>query len=156
MALSRQGLPTWDPAGVPDDAIHRGAYILRESSKGASPDVILIATGSEVHVCNAAVDLLEQDGIATRLVSAPCLDRFALQDAAYRDTILPPACRARLAVEAAATLSWYRWVGEEGDILGMEGFGASAPQPDLYEHFGFTPENVAARARSLVEKARAG
>ena len=156
LALSRQGLPTWDPAGVPDDAIHRGAYILRESSQGASPDVILIATGSEVHVCNPAVDLLEQEGIATRLVSAPCLDRFAIQDAAYRDTILPPGCRARLAVEAAATMSWYRWVGDEGDILGMETFGASAPQPALYEHFGFTPENVATRARALVEKARAG
>ena len=75
-----------------------------------------------------------------------------MQDAAYRDTILPPGCRARLAVEAAATMSWYRWVGEDGDILGMEGFGASAPQPDLYEHFGFTPENVAARARSVVER----
>ena len=156
MALSRQGLPTWDPAGVPGDAIHRGAYILRESSKGPSPDVILIATGSEVHVCNAAVDRLERDGIATRLVSAPCLDRFALQDAAYRDTVLPPGCRARVAVEAAATLSWHRWVGEQGDILGMDSFGASAPQPDLYEHFGFTPENVAKRARSLVERAQAG
>jgi transketolase len=154
MALSRQGLPTWDPAGVPDDAVHRGAYILRESSKGASPDVILIATGSEVHICNGAVDLLEADGIATRLVSAPCLDRFATQDAAYRDTVLPPGCRARVAVEAAATLGWDRWVGEQGDILGMEGFGASAPQPDLYEHFGFTPENVAARARSVIDMRR--
>jgi transketolase len=152
LALSRQGLPTWDPAGVPDDAIHRGAYILRESSRGSSPDVILIGTGSEVHVCNGAVDLLEADGIATRLVSAPCMDRFATQDASYRDTILPPACRARLAVEAAATMGWHRWVGEEGDVLGMESFGASAPQPDLYEHFGFTHENVAARARSLVQK----
>jgi transketolase len=155
MALSRQGLPTWDPAGVPDDAIHRGAYILRESSRGPSPDVILVATGSEVHVCNGAVDLLEQDGIATRLVSAPCLDRFAMQGADYRDTVLPPDCRARVAVEAAAPMGWHRWVGEQGDILGMEGFGASAPQPDLYEHFGFTPENVATRARAVV-KASAG
>jgi transketolase len=154
MALSRQGLPTWDPAGVPDEAIHRGAYILRESSQGSSPDVILIATGSEVHVCNGAVDLLEQDGIATRLVSAPCLDRFASQDAGYRDAVLPPACRARLAVEAASPLGWDRWVGDDGDILGMQTFGASAPQPDLYEHFGFTPENVAARATSMLETRR--
>ena len=152
LALSRQGLPTWDPAGVPDDAVHRGAYILRESSKGARPDVILIATGSEVHVCNPAVDLLEADGIATRLVSAPCLDRFAAQDAAYRDTVLPPDVPARLAVEAASPLGWDRWVGDGGDVLGMEGFGASAPQPALYEHFGFTPENVAARARALHQR----
>ena len=153
MALSRQGLPTWDPAGVPDDAIHRGAYVLREAS-GGSPDVILIATGSEVHVCNGAVDLLEAEGFATRLVSAPCLDRFAAQDAAYRDTILPPACRARIAVEAAAAMGWHRWAGEDGDIVAMQGFGASAPQPALYEHFGFTPEHVAARARVVVERGK--
>ncbi len=152
MALSRQGLPTWDPAEVPDDAIARGAYTLRETGEGAPPEVILIATGSEVHVCNAAVDLLEADGIGARLVSAPCLDRFAAQDAAYRDSILPPACRARLAVEAASPLGWDHWVGDDGDILGMEGFGASAPQPDLYEHFGFTPENVAARARAVLKR----
>jgi transketolase len=154
LALSRQGLPTWDPAGVPGDAIHRGAYILRESGKGSQPDLILIATGSEVHVCNGAVDLLEAEGIATRLVSAPCLDRFAVQDAEYRDAILPPACRARLAVEAASPLGWHRWVGEDGDILGMNGYGASAPQPQLYEHFGFTPENVAVRARSVIDMRR--
>ena len=90
MALSRQGLPTWDPAGVPDDAIHRGAYVLRESAQGSPPDVILIATGSEVHVANGAVDLLEAAGIGARLVSAPSLDRFAAQDADYRDSVLPP------------------------------------------------------------------
>jgi transketolase len=154
MALSRQGLPTWDPAGVPDDAIHRGAYILRESAQGPPPDVILIATGSEVHVANGAVDLLEAAGIGARLVSAPSLDRFAAQDASYRDSVLPPGVRARIAVEAASPLGWHRWVGEEGEIIAMEGFGASGPQPRLYEHFGFTPENVAARAQSLVERRR--
>jgi transketolase len=114
--------------------------------------VILIATGSEVHVCASAVEQLEAEGIGTRLVSAPCLDRFAAQDAAYRDTVLPPECRARISVEAAAPLGWHRWVGEDGDIVAMEGFGASAPQPDLYEHFGFTPENVADRARALLRR----
>jgi transketolase len=84
------------------------------------------------------------------VVSAPCLDRFAVQDEAYRDQVLPPACRARLAVEAAAPLSWWRWVGDGGDVLGMETFGASGPQKALYEHFGFTPENVAERARKLT------
>jgi transketolase len=152
LALSRQGLPTWNPAGVPPDAIHRGAYTLRDSYNPV-PDVILIATGSEVHICNRAADLLEAGGIGTRVVSAPCLDRFAVQEADYRDTVLPPACRARVAVEAAATLGWDRWVTEDGDVIGMESFGASAPQPQLYEHFGFTPENIAARARAVLERA---
>ena len=150
LALSRQGVPTWNPAGVPRDAISRGAYVLRESYKDPEPDLVLMGSGSEVHICNAAADLLEAEGIATRVVSAPCLDRFAEQDAGYRDSVLPPSCRARLAVEAAAQLSWWRWVGDAGDVLGMTTFGASAPQKALYEHFGFTPENVAARARRLT------
>jgi transketolase len=151
-ALSRQGLPVWSPSGVPDDAIHRGAYVLRESFKEGEPDLILIGTGSEVHICNDAADLLEAHGIATRVVSAPCLDRFAEQDEDYRDSILPPGVKARVSVEAAATLGWDRWTTEHGDQVGMTTFGASAPQKDLYEHFGFTPENVAARARTVVER----
>jgi transketolase len=152
MALSRQGLPSWNPAGVPRDAIERGAYILRESYKGAEPDVILMATGSEVHICNLAADLLEADGIAPRVVSAPCLDRFAEQDQSYRDEVLPPACRARVSVEAAATLGWDRWVGDAGLAVGLDRFGASAPQKDLYEHFGFTPEAIAEHGRKVVGK----
>jgi transketolase len=155
LVFSRQGLPTWNPAGVPDDAVDRGAYVLRESYKDPEPDVVLMASGSEVHLCNAAADLLEADGVATRVVSVPCLDRFAAQDASYRDSVLPPACRARLAVEAASPLSWWRWVGDSGDVLGMEGFGASAPQKVLYEHFGFTPRNIAARARAVADRAGA-
>jgi len=153
-ALSRQGLPTWNPAGVPDDAIDRGAYVLRESYKEPEPDLILLASGSEVYLCNAAADLLEADGVATRVVSAPCLDRFAEQDASYRDSVLPPGARARLAVEAASPLSWYRWVGDAGDVLAMEGFGASGPQKAVYEHFGFVPDNIAARGRAVVDKAK--
>jgi len=150
-ALSRQGVPTWNPAGVPDDAIERGAYVLRESYKeGEDPDLILMASGSEVHIANEAADRLEADGIATRLVSVPCMDTFAAQDASYRDKVLPPRCRARLAVEAASPLSWHRWVGDAGDVIGMETFGASGPQKALYEHFGFTPENVVERAKKVV------
>jgi transketolase len=152
MALSRQGLPSWNPAGVPLDAIERGAYVLRESYKGAEPDLILIGTGSEVHICTAAADLLEADGIATRVVSAPCLDRFAEQDQAYRDEVLPPACTARISVEAAATLGWDRWVGDAGLTVGLDRFGASAPQKDLYEHFGFTPELIADHGRKVAKK----
>jgi transketolase len=80
----------------------------------------------------------------------PCLDRFAAQDQAYRDSVLPPSVRARVAVEAASPLGWHRWVGEEGDIVAMEGFGASAPAKVLYKHFGFTGEHVAERARKVL------
>jgi len=150
LALSRQGLPVWDPAGVPDDAIERGAYVLHDT-EGEKPQVVLMATGSEVHVANDAVKLLEADGIRVRLVSMPCLDRFAEQDKAYRDSILPPAIRARVAVEAASPLGWHRWAGDDGDVVAMQGFGASAPAKALYQHFGFTGENVAARAKAVLE-----
>jgi transketolase len=151
LIFSRQGLPVWNPSAVPDDAIDRGAYVLRESYKD-EPDLILIGTGSEVHICTAAADLLEADGIATRVVSAPCLDRFAEQDDDYRDRVLPPAVRARVSVEAASELGWTTWTTEDGEAIGMTTFGASAPHTDLYEHFGFTPERVAARGRAVVER----
>jgi transketolase len=151
LVFSRQGLPVWNPAAVPDDAIERGAYVLRESYKD-EPDLILIGTGSEVHICTAAADLLEADGIATRVVSAPCLDRFAEQDEEYRDRILPPSVRARVSVEAASELGWSTWTTEDGESIGMTTFGASAPHTALYEHFGFTPERVAERGRAVVER----
>jgi transketolase len=152
MALSRQGLPVWNPSAVPKDCIDRGAYVLRHSYKEGEPDLILIGTGSELHVCTAAADLLEADGIATRVVSAPCLDRFAEQDQSYRDQVLPPSCRARVSVEAASPLGWATWVTDDGEAIGMTTFGASAPQPALYEHFGFTPERVAERGKAVVER----
>jgi len=154
LVLTRQGIPIADPDDIPDDAIERGAYVLRESSNG-EPDLILIGTGSEVHICSGAAELLEEDGIATRVVSAPCLDRFAEQDEDYRDSVLPPGVRARVSVEAASPLGWSTWIGEDGDAIGMTTFGASAPQPALYEHFGFTPEKVAERARAVVERVSA-
>jgi transketolase len=152
LALSRQGLPVWNPSGVPDDAIHRGAYVLRDSFREGDPDLILIGTGSEVHICTAAADLLEADGIATRVVSAPCLERFQDQDEDYRDSVLPPGVRARVSVEAASTFGWTRWTTDDGAQVGMTSFGASGPQKDLYEHFGFTPENVASTARAVVDR----
>jgi len=155
LVLSRQGLPVWNPSAIPDDAVERGAYVLRESYKDPEPDLILIATGSEVHICTAAADLLEADGIATRVVSAPCLDRFAEQDAGYRDAVLPPGVRARVAVEAASPLGWSTWTGEDGETIGMTTFGASAPHTDLYEHFGFTADAVAKRGRAVVERVAA-
>ncbi|MGH2742168.1 MAG: transketolase [Thermoleophilaceae bacterium] len=152
LALSRQGLPVWNPSGVPDDAIHRGAYVLRDSFRDGDPDLILIGTGSEVHICTGAADLLEAEGTATRVVSAPCLERFAEQDEEYRDSVLPPAVRARVSVEAASTFGWAQWTTDDGGQVGMTSFGASGPQKDLYQHFGFTPENVAARARAVLER----
>jgi transketolase len=151
LVFSRQGLPVWNPAAVPGDAIDRGAYVLRDSYKD-EPDLILIGTGSELHICTAAADLLEADGIATRVVSAPCLDRFAEQDQEYRDGILPPSVRARVSVEAASKLGWSTWTTDDGESIGMTTFGASAPHTALYEHFGFTPERVAERGRAVVER----
>ncbi|HEY5319169.1 MAG TPA: transketolase [Solirubrobacteraceae bacterium] len=155
LALSRQGVPTWNPEAVPRDAIERGAYVLRDSYRGPDPpQLILIATGTEVDICARAADLLEAEGIATRLVSMPCVESFAAQGAEYRDTVLPPECRARVSLEAAATFGWHRWVGDAGEAIGMESFGASAPASDLYKHFGFTPERVAESGRAAVKRAR--
>jgi transketolase len=151
LALSRQGLPVWNPAAVPDDAIERGAYVLHETD-GGDPELILMGTGSEVHIANDAVKLLEADGIRVRLVSMPCLDRFAEQDRAYRDQVLPPQVRARVAVEAASPIGWHRWAGDDGDVIAMPGFGASAPAKAVYEHFGFTGQAVAERARAVLAR----
>ncbi len=157
LVLSRQGVPTWNPAAVPDDAIELGAYVLRDSFREPDPpDLILISTGTEVHICTRAADLLEADGIATRVVSMPCMENFAAQDRAYQQTVLPPTVRARVSVEAASTMGWHRWVGDVGETVGMETFGASAPAGALYKHFGFTPEQVAMTAREVVAKVREG
>ena len=153
LALSRQGVPTWDPAAVPDDAIDRGAYVLADSD--GEPDLILMGSGTEVHIANDARKILEEEGVKVRLVSMPCLDRFVAQDQEYRDSVLLPGVKARVAVEAAAALGWHRWVGDHGDVVAMESFGASAPAGALYKHFGFTGENVAARARAVLEGVRA-
>lgn len=150
MALSRQGLPVWDPKGVPDDAIERGAYVLRGGS--GKPDVILIGTGSEVHICNEAFDLLDERGVSARLVSMPCMESFLEQDEDYRNEVLPPDVGARVVVEAASTFGWDRIAGPDGAIVGMTSFGASAPQPELYKHFGFTGENVANVAEEVAKK----
>jgi transketolase len=155
LVFSRQGIPTWNPAGVPDDAIERGAYVLRDSFREPDPpDLILISTGTEVHICTRAADLLEADGIATRVVSMPCMENFADQDVEYRDAVLPPAVRARVSVEAAATFGWNRWVGDLGETIGMESFGASAPAGVLYKHFGFTPERIVETGRAVVKGAQ--
>jgi transketolase len=155
LALSRQGLPVLDPALIPDDAIERGAYVLRDAEE-SEPEVILIGTGSEVSLCLEAADLLAGDGVAVRVVSMPCMDTFAQADQAYQDRVLPPACRARVAVEAASPLGWDRWIGPRGRFLGMETFGESGPAPAVYEHFGITAEHAAELGRATMESAVVG
>jgi transketolase len=150
-ALSRQGVPTLDPDSVPDDAIERGAYVLRDNGDG-QPDVILIGTGTEVGLCLEAADALEGDGVAVRVVSMPCMDNFEEQDQSYRDEVLPPACRARVAVEAAVRQGWDRWIGEDGLFLGMSTFGESGPAKDVYAHFGITAERAAELAREAMDR----
>ncbi|HTT28537.1 MAG TPA: transketolase [Solirubrobacteraceae bacterium] len=155
LVLSRQGVPTWNPSAVPADAIDRGAYVLRYSfNEPEPPDLILIATGTEVHICAGAADTLEAEGISTRVVSMPCMENFAAQDAGYREKVLPPHVRARVSLEAAATFGWHEWVGDLGEAIGMTGFGASAPAGALYKHFGFTAERVADAGRAAVKRAR--
>ncbi|NGP52213.1 transketolase [Thioalkalivibrio sp. XN8] len=148
LALSRQGLP---PQARSEDqvvAIRRGGYVLREAE--SAPAAIIIATGSEVALAVAAAELLGADGIGVRVVSMPCIEAFRAQDAAWREAVLPPAIRARLAVEAGVPDSWHPLVGDAGDVVGIERFGASAPAPALFEHFGFTAERVAERLRALL------
>jgi transketolase len=151
MALSRQSVPTLDPASVPDDAVERGAYVLQDTD---DPQVILIGTGSEVQVAVAGAELLSAEGVRVRVVSMPCWDHFQNQDQTYQDSVLPPNIRARVSVEAATTFGWRRWVGDLGETVGMEGFGASAPAAALYEHFGITGEAVAEAARRSLNRAQ--
>jgi transketolase len=150
-ALSRQNLPVLDPDSVPDDAIERGAYVLRDSGDG-TPDLILIGTGSEVSLCLEAADKL--DDLAVRVVSMPCMDTFTQQDEAYRDSVLPPEVRARVAVEAASPMGWDKWIGPDGAFIGMTTFGESGPAGDVYEHFGITADAAADLGRSIVGSLR--
>jgi transketolase len=156
LVLTRQSLPILDPSELAGaDGVARGAYVVSEAPDGA-PELIIIATGSEVHLAMAAQELLAGRGVQARVVSMPCWERFEAQPASYRDQILPPEVRARLAVEAAAPLGWGRYVGTKGAAMGIERFGASAPYRDLMETFGFTAEAVAARALDVLENVRRG
>ncbi|WP_439946879.1 transketolase [Streptomyces sp. BBFR109] len=150
LALTRQGVPTYAPN--PDAA--RGGYVLKESPTGA-PDVVIIATGSEVQLAVAARERLEAEGIGARVVSMPSVEWFEEQPREYRERVLPPSVRARVAVEAGIGLTWYRYVGDAGRIVSLEHFGASAAAGTLFAEYGFTPENVAAAARASLAAARA-
>ncbi len=150
LVLTRQKLPVLPPEAVYRDGnVYRGAYIYEEGP-GGSPKVILIASGSEVQVALAAKKLLEADGVSARVVSFLCRERFEEQPASYRDSVLPPSVKARVSVEAGSTFGWERYIGEGGCSVGIDRFGASAPGDRLLKEFGFTPENVAAKAKTLI------
>jgi transketolase len=152
LALSRQKVPTLDRSQLASaSGLARGAYVLTETA-GRLPEIILIATGSEVQLALAAKPELEKRGHAVRVVSMPSFELFEQQDAAYRDSILPAAIRRRLAIEAGATLSWYRWVGLDGDIVGLDRFGMSGPYGDVFKYFNFTPQHVVDRALKLLAR----
>lgn len=150
LVLSRQKLKTLDRTKVAAAAgLARGAYVLAEA-EGGKPDVVLIGTGSEVHLALQARDELQKSGIRARVVSMPSWELFTAQPAAYRDEVLPPAVRARVAVEAGTTLGWERWVGLDGAVVGLDRFGGSAPAEQLYEQFGITAARVVSEARRVM------
>lgn len=150
LVLTRQNLPTLDRSVYASaEGLQQGAYILREA-EGGKPDVILIGTGSEVHVCLAARELLAKDGVAARVVSMPSWELFDMQPEDYREAVLPPRVDRRVAVEAGVAQGWHRYLGPRGAFVGMTGFGASAPAGVLMKHFGLTAENVAAQARRIL------
>ena len=151
LALSRQNLPVLP--GTKEKAaegVTKGAYILVEASK-PTPDIILMATGSEVQLAVAAAEQLEAENIATRVVSVPCLDWFLEQDAAYQESILPATVTARVSVEAGLALPWYRLLGNNGKAVSLEHFGASAPGEKLFEEFGITTDAVVAAAKDVYK-----
>jgi transketolase len=153
LLLSRQNIPTLDRDEVASaDLLARGGYVLWDSVSGETPELILISTGAEVPTTLHAAQALAQDGVSVRVVSMPCIELFEAQTQEYRDEVLPRAVTARLAVEPGATSGWWKWVGLDGDVLGLDRFGASAPGTTVLEKLGFTSENIVGRARALLDR----
>jgi transketolase len=154
LVLSRQPLPTLDRSKYASaSGLMRGAYVLADTP-GVNPEIIFIATGSEVCLAVEAHEKLIAEGIRSRVVSMPSWDIFEHQTQEYRDRVLPPDIKARVAVEQASTFGWERYVGSEGRVIGMKTFGASAPLKELQKQFGFEPENLVAVARELLVRHR--
>lgn len=148
LVLTRQGLPHQNRATAQLADIARGGYVLKDCD--GTPDILLIATGSEVALVMEAADRLSDNGVRARVVSMPSTDVFDAQDAAYREAVLPAAVTARMAVEAGVTDGWWRYVGPQGRVIGLDRFGESAPANELFEHFGFTTDNVVAVAKEFL------
>ena len=152
LALSRQPLPTLDRTKyAPASGVAQGAYVLADAP-GGNPEVIIIASGSEVSLAVAAHEKLLAEGIRSRVVSMPSWEIFEHQSQAYRDSVLPPNVKARVAVEQASTLGWERYVGNSGRVIGMNTFGSSAPLKELQKKFGFEPDQVVMTAKEQLEK----
>jgi len=152
LALSRQKVPTLDRDRYASaDNLRKGAYVLLDAKHG-KPEVVLIGTGAETGLALAAAEKLQDEGIAARAVSMPSWELFDAQPREYRESVLPPSVPARLAVEAGSPQGWHRYVGDRGDVLGVDRFGASAPGGEMLERYGFTVDNVCARARALLER----
>jgi transketolase len=152
--LTRQNVPVMDRGTVsPATGLRKGAYILSDSSSG-KPDVILIATGSEVHLALEAQEKLLAEGVKARVVSMPSWDLFDQQPEAYRHQVLPPDVTTRVAVEAGVTLGWHRYVGSAGEIIGIDHFGASAPGNAVLKEFGFTSIHILNRVKTLLARKR--
>ncbi|MEK6572044.1 MAG: transketolase C-terminal domain-containing protein, partial [Bacteroidota bacterium] len=152
IVLTRQKLPIIDQTKYASaEELAKGAYVLTDG-KGKNPDIILIATGSEVWLALGAREELAKEKIQARVVSMPSWELFERQPKEYRESVLPPAVRKRLAVEAGSPMGWHKYVGDEGDILGITTFGASAPGDVVLKEYGFTVTNVVRRAKALVEK----
>ena len=149
MILTRQGLAPQDRDAAQLEAVRRGGYVLKDCE--GTPEVILIATGSEVQLAVSAAEALAAKGRKARVVSMPCTELFDAQPEAYRESVLPRAVRARVAVEAASVDGWWKYVGLDGAVVGMTGFGASAPGNVLFEHFGFTVDHVVEVAEGLLK-----
>jgi transketolase len=149
LVLTRQKLSFIDRSKyAPASGLARGAYVLADES-GGRPDIVLMSSGSEVALILDAQKQLQADGIRARAVSMPSHEIFARQDQAYRDSVLPKGIK-RIAMEAAHPMSWYKWVGDDGVILGLERFGASAPAPTIYEHLGITVDHIVKTAKQLL------
>jgi transketolase len=149
LVFSRQALPIYDRGQLgPASGARRGGYVFADCP--GAPQVILIASGSEVELAMLTRDVLEGEGTRVRVVSLPSWELFAAQPQSYRDEVLPPGVTARVGIEAASPLGWERWVGDRGDVVGLDRFGASAPAAEVYQHLNFTPEYVAQRARALL------
>ena len=154
LVLSRQALPTFDRSRCGSaDGVRKGAYVLADAKDG-NPDVLLLASGSEVALCMNAYDQLSSEGVRARVISMASWELFERQDQGYRDSVIPPDVSARVAVEQASTMGWDRYVGTAGSIIGMETFGTSAPLKDVQRKYGFTPDRVIAVAREQLEAAR--
>ena len=150
LVLTRQGLPHQSRTAEQIALIERGGYVLKEPAGDSI--IILIATGSEVALAMSAAEVLQADGISARVVSMPCTDLFDAQSDEYRQQVLPSELTARVVIEAGVTEIWWRYAGERGRVIGINRFGASAPAPALFEHFGFTTENVVAKAKQVLDE----